>query len=161
MEKENETLTSKLLASSKRQHQDYLEQTKKEKNELEKTVIEEHNKQLGDLEQEYQDKVDFHKSLLKESIKDERQKLLISEKDAISKELAVYKTERTSEIGQEITAETAKLKEEKLLSMDKEILSYKEKHLEAINIELAQWKKTQEESLKKKFQSLYSDLKDL
>jgi len=161
LEKENEILFTNLLSSSKRQYDSYVEENKTEKNKLEQIVIEEHNKQLRVLEEEYQEKIDFHKSLLKDSIKDERQKLLASEKDAISKELESYKKMRKTEVEESIITETAKLKEETVKTIDKEILFYKEKQMESINIELVQWKKTQEETLKKKFQSLYSDLKDL
>lgn len=158
LEQENETLIDKLLSSSKRQYEDFQEELKKEKYHLEKTVIEEHNKQLRELEEEYQDKIDFHKSLLKDSIKEERQKLLASEKDGIAKELSLYKAMRLTELEEGITKETEKIKDERVVSINREILAYKEKEMEAMNNELAQWKQTQEDLLRRKFQSLYSDL---
>lgn len=158
-EKENEIHISKLLSSSKRQYEEYLEETNKEKNALEKTIIENHNKQLKDLEEEYQIKVGFHKSFLKETIKDERQKLLSSEKDCIEDQLKAYKHQRLGDIEKEIMKEICEVKDQKVLSMEKDILKIKETKMEELNSELSEWKKTQEEILRKRFQTLYSDLK--
>lgn len=169
LEEENEALVAKLLASSKRDYDDYLEENRKEKLELEKLVIEEHNKQLReleeehnkqlrDLEEDYQEKNNFHKSLLKDSIKEERQKLLASEKDGIAKEVSEYKQARISELEEKLTVDLARIKEERLLSINKEITAYREKQMEQLKIEFLEWKRSQEEGLKRKFKSLYSDL---
>jgi hypothetical protein len=161
LEQEHQSVISNLLSSSKRQYEDYLEECKKEKLRLKTIAIEEHNKQLKDLNEEYEEKTAFHKSLLKETIKEERQKLLASEKDCIAKELSDYKQSRIAELEKEIDQELAIVKQEKVLTINSEVLSHKEEKLKELTVELSEWKRKQEELLKKKFQSLYSDLQSL
>jgi hypothetical protein len=159
LEAENEIFISKLLTSTKRQHEEYLEQTNKEKNELERSVIENHNKQLKELQKEYQEKIDFHKLLLKETVKDERQSLLMAERESMEEGLKAYKQRRIHELDDETVKEIAKFKEDRLTLMDAELTKLREEKLEKITSELSQWKQSQEEVLKKRFQNLYSDLK--
>jgi hypothetical protein len=159
LEAENEIFISKLLTSTKRQHEEYLEQTNKEKNELERSVIENHNKQLKELQKEYQEKIDFHKVLLKETVKDERQSLLMAERESMEEGLKAYKQRRIHELDDETVKEIAKFKEDRIALMDAELTKLREEKLDKITSELSQWKQSQEEILKKRFQNLYSDLK--
>lgn len=159
LEAENEIFISKLLTSTKHQHEEYLQQMNKEKDELERSIIENHNKQLRDLQKEYQEKIDFHKLLLKETVKDERQSLLMAERESMEEGLKAYKQKRMHEIDDETLKEMAKYKHDKLLLMEQELVKIKEDKVEKINSELSRWKEEEEEILKKRFQNLYSDLK--
>lgn len=161
LEEQHQIVISNLLSSSKRQYEDYLEECKKEKLQLEKIAIEDHNKQLRDLDEEYQEKTTFHKSLLRETIKEERQKLLFSEKDSITKELDNYKTSRMTELEEEIKQEIATRKQERIATMNREVAYHKEEKFKELTVELSEWKEKQEEKLRKKLQSLYTDLQSL
>jgi hypothetical protein len=160
LEKENELLITNLIKSSKKQYDDYLENIDKEKNELEKTIIENHNKQLKELDEEYKTKLDFHKSVIKDSIKEERGKLLLEQSKLIESELHEYKKQRFIELEKDIQKDVNKRQEDLLEKIDVETNKIKEEKLESINLELLEYKRVQEEKLRNKFRSLYTDLKE-
>ena len=159
IEKQNESLVNKLLKKLKASQQIAEDEIKRESVELEKTVIEIHNKRIRELEEDYSAKTALHKTLMKSTVSEERESLILQFKLKFDEEMQVMREKELAKQLQEIEREVHFAKSLKLEQIDEQILEVKKEKMKAIDGDLELYRRESEKKITEQYRKLYDSLK--
>jgi hypothetical protein len=155
IETEYETNISNLLNRYDYKEKQYIEKFNSLKLDLEKSVIADHNKQIKLLEEQLNTKIELHKQFLKDTVKEERDKLLLDERESIKDQLKEFNETCLKEEEIKIKKEIEQIRQSRLFMVDLEVGKIKEEKLSLLNIELAKHKADEQEKIKKIYKNLF------